>query len=73
MNTDKKEARKEFLCGGFYPGASALEMKSLYGSITRSAVISFSYATSLSGDELLPAVDVVCRARKRRVNHDVYG
>ena len=28
---------------------------------------------SLAGDELLPAVDVVGRAREGRVDHDVYG
>ena len=28
---------------------------------------------SLAGDELLPAVDVVGRARERRVAHDVHG
>jgi hypothetical protein len=28
---------------------------------------------SLAGDELLPAVDVVGRAREGRVGHDVYG
>jgi hypothetical protein len=29
--------------------------------------------TSLAGDQLLTAVDVVGRAREGRVNHDVYG
>ena len=59
-----------------------LEIKSLCGSIARSAVISFAYMSvcsytlhsfSLAGHELLPAVDIVGRARKGCVNHDVYG
>src|ERR1700676_425130 len=62
------------------------EMKSLYGSITRSAVSCFSYVTramvvspikaretSLPLDQLLASVDVERRARDRRVRHQVDG